>query len=132
LNRVVLDSNVLISAFFWNGNEREVLLKCKIKNLKSVLSLEILNETKRVLLNKFDLPQEKIDEYIRNVLLFSEIVAIKGDINVIKEDPSDNIILETAIRGNAELIITGDNHLLKIKAYKRITIVPASKIVYEK
>ncbi|OYT28649.1 putative toxin-antitoxin system toxin component, PIN family [Thermoplasmatales archaeon ex4572_165] len=132
MNRVVLDSNVLISAFFWNGNEREVLLKCKIKNLKSVLSLEILNETKRVLLNKFDLPQEKIDEYIRNVLLFSEIVAIKGDINVIKEDPSDNIILETAIRGNAELIITGDNHLLKIKAYKRITIVPASKIVYEK
>ena len=96
---------------------------------KSILSFEILEETKRVLRKKFDLPQEKIDEFIRDVLLFSEIVVIKGDIDVIKEDPSDNIILETAIRGYADLIITGDNHLLKIKAYKGITIVQASKVV---
>jgi putative PIN family toxin of toxin-antitoxin system len=104
---VVLDTNILISAFFWNGNERQVLLKCKMNNLKSVLSFEILDETKRVLRKKFALPQEKIDEFIRDVLLFSEIVVIKGDIDVIKEDPSDNIVLETAIRGNADIIITG-------------------------
>ncbi|MCK4347981.1 MAG: putative toxin-antitoxin system toxin component, PIN family, partial [Thermoplasmatales archaeon] len=73
--------------------------------------------------------QEKIDEFIRDVLLFSEIVVIKGDIDVIKEDPSDNIVLETAIRGNADIIITGDNHLLKIKTHKGITIVQASKLI---
>ena len=129
MKRVILDTNVLISAFFWNGNERQVLLKCKMNIFKSILSFEILEETKRVLRKKFDLPQEKIDEFIRDVLLFSEIVVIKGDIDVIKEDPSDNIILETAIRGYADLIITGDNHLLKIKAYKGITIVQASKVV---
>ena len=129
MKRVVLDTNILISAFFWNGNERQVLLKCRMNNLKSVLSSEILDETKRVLQKKFALPQEKIDEFIRDVLLFSEIVVIKGDIDVIKEDPSDNIVLETAIRGNADIIITGDNHLLKIKVHKGITIVQASKLV---
>ena len=129
MKRVVLDTNILISAFFWNGNERQVLLKCKMNNLKSVLSFEILDETKRVLRKKFALPQEKIDEFIRDVLLFSEIVVIKGDIDVIKEDPSDNIVLETAIRGNADLIITGGSHLLKIKAHKGIIIVQASKLI---
>jgi len=126
---VVLDTNILISAFFWNGNERQVLLKCRMNTLKSVLSSEILDETKRVLQKKFALPQEKIDEFIRDVLLFSEIVVIKGEIDVIKEDPSDNIVLETAIRGNADLIITGDNHLLKIKAHKGIIIIQASKLI---
>jgi len=126
---VVLDTNVLISALFWNGNERKVLLKCKEGKFQSVLSLEIVNETKNVLRKKFNLPQEKIDDYIHLVVLFSEIVCLKGDVDVIKVDPADNNILETAIRGEADLIITGDNHLLTIKKYKNITILKSSKVL---
>ena len=129
MKRVVLDTNILISALFWNGNEREILLKCKKKKFQSIISLEIIKEAENVLRKKFNLPQEKIDEYIQMVLLFSEIVAIKGNIDVIKDDPADNAILETAIRGHADLIITGDNHLLTIKSYKDIVILPASKVI---
>ena len=47
----------------------------------------------------------------------------KEKINVIKEDFSDNIFLETAIAGNVDFIITGNNHLLKLKEFKGIRII---------
>ena len=52
--RVVLDTNILISAFFWDGNEKEILMKCKNKEHRSILSPAIIEELNDVLSEKFE------------------------------------------------------------------------------
>ena len=129
--RVVLDTNILISAFFWDGNEKEILLKCKNKEHQSVLSPAIIEELNDVLSEKFEVPDNKITKYIQDILFFSEIVFTEGKIDVIEEDSDDNYILETAVEGEADLIITGDNHLLQLGNYKDIKIKKSSDFLYD-
>ena len=50
-------------------------------------------------------------------------ISPKARIEIIKEDPDDNIILECVIEGKAELIISGDKHLLELKEFQNIPIV---------
>jgi putative PIN family toxin of toxin-antitoxin system len=126
--RVVLDTNILVSAFFWEGNERKILIKCKNRNLNSITSLEILNELEKVLKIKFKVPENKIRDYSKEILYFSEIVFPLGELNIIKEDPTDNIILETALIGKANILVTGNKHLLKLKKYKSVKILQAKDI----
>ena len=126
--RVVLDTNILVSAFFWEGNERKILLKCKKRKLNSITSLEILNELEKVLKIKFRIPENIARDYSKEILYFSEIVFPLGELDIIKEDPTDNIILETALIGNANILITGNKHLLKLKKYKSVKILQAKDI----
>ena len=126
--RVVLDTNILVSAFFWEGHERKILIKCKKRKLISIISLEILNELEKVLKIKFKVPETKIRDYSKEILYFSEIVFPLGELNIIKEDPSDNIILETALISKANILVTGNKHLLKLKKYKSIKILQVKDI----
>jgi len=128
--KVVLDTNQLISAFFWNGNEREVLEKCRAKELDLLISPDILEELDTVLDRKFSVPEDKRAEYTRNIILISRLVFPDKKIDVIKIDPPDNRILECAVGGDAEFIITGDNHLLSQKSYKGIKILKAKEFLY--
>lgn len=123
--RVVLDTNVIISAFFWKGNERIVLNKCKEKEHEMVISPEILEEVDVVLDSKFSVPDDKRGDFLRNIIVISRLVFPNIEINVIKEDPSDNRILECAVCGKAEFIISGDKDLLNLKEYEGITICNA-------
>ncbi len=127
--RIVLDTNILISAFFWDGNERRVVLKCRNKKHQSVSSLTIIEELNKVLFEKFEVPDEEISKYVQEILFFSEIVFTKGNLDVIEEDPDDNHILETAVEGNAALIVTGDNHLLQLETYEDIKIISSSDLL---
>jgi putative PIN family toxin of toxin-antitoxin system len=122
----VLDTNVLVSALFWDGNERELLRLCRNKELHLILSFEILDELTRVLIEKFGLPEDKVNEYREEILLMSELVLLKGDLKIIEDDLADNVILETAILGEASTIFTGDKHLLKLEKYKNIKIKKSS------
>ena len=126
--RLVLDTNILISALFWEGNERNLLRLCRKKKHQLIISPQILDELSRVLLDKFKLPTEKINDYREEILLMSELVLPMGEIDVIKEDPTDNIILETAQLGKASRIITGDRHLLKLKKFKGINITKSTSV----
>jgi len=126
--RVVLDTNILVSAFFWEGHERKILIKCKKRKLNSIISIDILNELEKVLKTKFKVPVNKIRDYSKEILYFSEIVFPLGELDIIKEDPTDNIILETAIIGKANILITGNKHLLKLKQYKSVKILQAKDL----
>ena len=63
--------------------------------------------------------REWIDLIVRN----SIIVEPKEKISIVKDDPKDNIFIETAIAGNADYIITQDNHLLKLKEFRRVKVI---------
>ena len=123
--RVVLDTNIWVSAFFWEGIEREIVRRCEEGVLKSITSPDILDELRRVLAQKFEVPKDKISEYTRDILLASEVVFPVGEVKVIKEDPPDNVILKTAYLGKADRIISGDKHLLNLKQFENIAIKKA-------
>lgn len=125
--RLILDTNILISALFWNGNERAIVSKCRNRRHTSITSPDILLELEKVLTAKFKVPRDKIQKYASDILFFSEVVFPKGKINRLKDNPADNLILETAVLGKADYIITGDNHLLKLNTYQGIKIINASK-----
>jgi putative PIN family toxin of toxin-antitoxin system len=123
----VLDTNILVSALFWDGNERKLLKSCRRREHQLIMSPQILDELTRVLEDKFELPIDKVNQYCEEILLMSELVLPHGGIDIIKEDPTDNLIIETALLGKAAKIVTGDKHLLKFENYKGIEITKSIK-----
>jgi len=78
---------------------------------------------------KFTFTREQKKIFITLILEIAKLTEITGKIKVIEEDEDDNIIIETAEVGNADFIISGDEHLLKLKEYNKIKIVTASNFL---
>mgnify|MGYP001604007647 CR=1 FL=1 len=122
--RVTFDTNILVSATVYKGNEFELLKLAKQSKFKLILSLQILAEFRNVIQReKFGYPPLLVEAIIQNILSICEIVVPRETLDVVKEDPDDDKILECAIAGKANYIISGDNHLLKLKEYNGIKIV---------
>ena len=121
---VTVDTNFLISSSMWdNSVAHRLLLKLIENNAKIYTTKEILEEFSKVLRRDFKYNDEEVTEMVNIVLSFISLVVIKNKINVVKEDPDDDKIIECAIESNSEYILTYDNHLLKIKEYKGVKIL---------
>ena len=93
--RIVVDTNVLVSGIFWNGNESTVLKACKTRDLINYISPDIINEFERVLhYEKFRLTTSEINSALETMLVFSTVVVPQIKLDVIRDDPTDNIVLE--------------------------------------
>jgi len=126
--KVVADTNVLISATFWCGDSDEILSKAECGELVLVLSKEILKEYASVLQYKEikDKIKAKNLETLRTIQKIISIATIVNPLcklDVVKDDPDDNKIIECAIEGEVDYIITQDKHLLKLKRFENIDIV---------
>ena len=122
--KAVLDANIYISSIFWEkGNPHKIIEKIINQEIQAFISNEILEELKKVLKRDFDEPNELIEDQIKLIKEYSEIIETSEKINIIQEDADDNKIIECAISANANYIITGDNHLLKLKEFRGIKIV---------
>jgi putative PIN family toxin of toxin-antitoxin system len=100
LLRVVLDTNILISGIFWRGNPYRILSKCLGEELHLVTSLEILEELQQVLRTekKFGLNEEDISSYIGLMISNSITVDPTQVIDVVTDDPEDNMILNVLLK----------------------------------
>ena len=128
--KVVLDTNVLISAFGWRGPPREIL-KLAVKNKISLfISPQIFNEFSRVLdYPKFGFSRQRKSRLKRFVLSITIFTIPKIRFDIIKKDPEDNIFLECAYVSGAAFIITGDSHLLQLKRFKNTRIVTPTEFL---
>ena len=126
--KLTLDTNVLVSATIIEGKQYEILKLVKLGKVKLVISAEIIEEFKEVISReKFGFSEEQVDEAVREILDITEIVIPQVKIDAIKEDPDDKIVLECALEGEVDYIISGDEHLLGLGSYQNIKIVNASK-----
>ncbi|MBI4116984.1 putative toxin-antitoxin system toxin component, PIN family [Candidatus Pacearchaeota archaeon] len=127
--KVVLDTNVWLSALFWEGEANKIVELIEKKKINVIISEKILNEIADVLkkeakFHKFiDDKNENIKDVIRTILYLSDLIDSKTEINTVKEDPSDDKIIETAIDGKASYIVSYNNHLLKLKEFGKIKII---------
>jgi len=127
--KAVLDTNVILSSIFWKGKEHEVVKKGLEGAYVLVTSKDIVDEVVRKLRDKFKFPEDKIGELLVLLKHFCEIITIKTRLKIVTEDPTDDKIIETAVDGNADFIVTGDKHLLKLKEYKGIKILKSREFL---
>lgn len=122
--RIVLDTNIYISAAITSGLSKEILELAATTNLFILLtSKEVLEELKEKLLSKFDWSENIVDVFIERIKRISEIIEINQKVYLVKRDPEDNKILECALSGKADLIVTADQDLIRLKTFKGIGIV---------
>ncbi len=125
--RIVLDTNVLISAILFGGKPRQILERAVRGEIRLCLSEPILDELKGVLQrSKFDYSPEMIQFIITELMSIADFVDPSEELAVVLEDPEDNRILECAAEAKANYIISGDLHLLKLTRYRNLEILNAA------
>lgn len=122
MNKVVLDTNILISALVFGGNSEKVLNQILEGEIKAATSEILIAELTEKLLKKFTFTQERIVQIKEMLGQNFETVYPKKSINI-SRDLDDNRVLEAGVEGDCDFIITGDKDLLELKSYKGIKIV---------
>jgi len=134
LLKLVLDTNTIISAFFWEGNEAELFRKIEQGKANLYITIEILREVEEVIKRpKFNEVMKKAgltpDQIMQKIVSISHLV-IAPKLNIkICRDEKDNKFLECAESAKADYLISGDEDLLSLKEYKEIPIVRTRRIL---
>ena len=130
--KVVLDTNVLISAILSaKGTPAQILGLVREDKIELLFSTATTQELWDVLhyqrikdrLEKLKIPLSIAEEFLKGLIKASTIVLVTKEVDVIKDDPSDNIFLACAVEGQANFIISGDNHIKQLGQYQGIQIL---------
>jgi len=127
--KVVIDTNIYISALFWGGKPRKIIDLGREKNILLFISVDIEKEIAETLKVKFKLDEKEINKILFDFSTFTIPVNVTQQINLISDDPDDNKFLECAVSCKADYIVSGDNHLLKLKKYAGIKILKSSQFL---
>ncbi len=129
--RVVLDTNQHISAIIRpNGHPAQIMKLWRVGLIELAISPVILEEFETVvhrprIQQKYNLSDADIAEYLEVLKTFAVLVPGTITVNAVLDDPDDNIIIACAIEAAADMIISGDQHLLSLGSYQGIPIVKA-------
>ncbi len=114
--RVVLDTNVLVSAFTRpQGISLQIWQMAIDRRFRFLLSPQIVSELADVLRRKFSWGDARVLPEMKFLVRTAEMVIPKVTLHVVAEDDDDNRILECAVAGRAGLIVSSDRHLRKLK-----------------
>ena len=127
--RVTPDTNVLISALFYCGNERVVLEAAVEGRLRFVLSMEIIDELIRVLEKKFKVDPELTRDYVLRLNELSDIVTPRKLPGKLVRDREDVKVIECTHSGRSDYIVSGDRDLLSLKRYPQTRILSPRELV---
>lgn len=125
---IVLDTNVLISSLIFGGKPRRIFQKVLNNKIKAITSQYLLTELYEILIKKFRYPPEKLKLLDIKLKKNFKIVYPAKTIKILKDKP-DNRVLEAAVEGKCQFIITGDKELLSLGIYKNIKIVNPNKFL---
>jgi len=129
--RAVADSNVYISALNFGGTAEEVVALGRAQTLQLFISPSILTEIGGVLMRKFQWSGARTRQAIAAIQEFARLVQPKETVQLITEDEPDNRILDCAIEAKAEVVITGDEHLRRLKTFRGIPILSPGEFLEE-
>jgi len=128
--RVVLDTNVLISALLFDGVPERIFLAGLRGEIQLLASVSLLEELGRVLKGKFKIDANSVAHTIELVKSVAEVVEVESRVRVTLHPDGDNRVLECASDGKADLIVTGDTkHILPLGKYKGTRILSPAEFV---
>ena len=132
--RVVADTNTVVSGLLWHGPPRKFLDAARKGGFELFTSVALLTELEEVLgrekfakrlVNADITPRELVLGYAALATPVTPL-AIPA---VILDDPDDDAVLACALAAQADVIVSGDNHLLSLKTYQGIDILTAPKLL---
>lgn len=128
--RVVIDTNVLISAIFFKGKPDIILDAWRNGKLEITLSAEIFTEYSRVLHRLTDkYPSIDTSGILYLLAAGSKFIEPRNIDKPVCEDPDDDKFIAAAIAGAVKAIISGDKHLLDVNGYYGIEILRPSVFI---
>lgn len=129
--KVVLDTNQFISGLIQPKGPSAQLFHAWRKSFYILITCrEIIREFEQAIqyphiIKKYKLPKKEIESTINLIQNESVVLHDIPDINVIKEDPDDNMVLACALEAKAQYIVSGDKHLLDLGKYQDTKIITA-------
>ncbi len=128
--RIVPDTNVLVSALFWEGPESEVMHLAEADRVQGYTSMAMMSELYGVLTgNKFQFTHNEADFAVTYYALILKIVVPRKKIRLVLQDPDDDRLLECAVEARAHYVISGDKHLLALGKFGSSVILQASQFL---
>ena len=124
--KVVLDTNIFISAFVIPGGKAEAAYSHALrKDFTLYSSVAILTETAQTLREKFGWQQDKITSLLKAIAKVAIVIKTEPHLHLLADEP-DNRVLECAEAAGADFIVTGDKHLLFLKHFQNSDLVKLS------
>ena len=124
--RVVLDTNVLISAVISTGVPHDIVVAGYEGEFQLIVSEATVTEFRETLQkypDRFGLTDEEIRTEVETLQYFAEFVDPDEEVNAVEDDPDDDKFLEAAVAGNAQYLVSGDQHLLTLDSFRDIDII---------
>ncbi len=126
--RAVADTNVVVSGLLWSGHPRQLLDLARSGQIDLFTSPALLAELEDVLSRKkfrrrLDHAGVELEELVLGYAALARVIVPAEIRSVIAEDPDDDEVLACALAARADLIVSGDRHLLKLGDYQGIRIV---------
>ena len=130
---VVVDTNVIVSALLFGGQPAQLMELWQEKRIKLVASKSMMQELLRVLAYpRFDLSAKEIEYLVyQQILPHVDIIDVPAGKPAVSEDPSDDMFIHCALAAGVRNIISGDQHLLKLKRIQQIEIVTVGEFLEE-
>jgi len=129
--RVVVDTNVLVSALLFRGPLARIVEAWEHGRIVPIVSAATFAEFRRVLgYPKFSLTKEDIVLIVeQHILPFFEVVEVNAQAAQVCRDPQDDKFLACAVAGTADFLVTCDRDLLDLERYKGIGIIPPADLL---
>ena len=121
--RVVADTNIFISALMFGGLPGAFLDLAFLPAFTLVTSSVLLDELDEELRLKFGLSSTDAELVRSKLEANADLISTVETLTIVRDDPDDDRVLECAIAGRADYIVSGDRHLLKLGSYEDIPIL---------
>jgi putative PIN family toxin of toxin-antitoxin system len=119
--KAVLETNIYIAAFAHPKGRNAAVWNAAVDGrYELVVSPAIIRETAKVLRGDFAWQEDRVQKAIREVAQVAHIIVPHSVLSVVTADPDDNRILECAMDGKADIIVSNDHHLLDLRMYAAI------------
>ena len=129
--KIVLDTNVLVSALIKKGKPRNLLFAI-LRRHELVLSKGILEEFAETAadpkVRKY-VSEQDVARLLKDIMNAVKIVRVRSNFKVVEEDPDDDIVLRTCYDGKAKYVVSGDRHLLALRTFRSIRIVTIDEML---
>ena len=125
----VFDTNILFSATGWRGNPFHCVERARAGEFPVFTCPELMEELAEKLGTRLHFSADQVAETLADHLGFLHVIQIPRVLTTVCRDPDDNMVLECALEGHAQYIVSGDMDLLELIEFRGIRIVRAAEFL---
>ncbi len=130
MTRAAPDNNVWLGAIISQGAAFRLLLLAEADRYTAVTSNPIMHELVGVLRADFGRDDDFAYEWWKRLTALCEVINVSAIRNVVTQDPDDNMLIECAVDGRCQYIVSQDRHLLDLGSYAGIQIIKLGRFLH--